>query len=117
VRRGKLEMQARRATPAGRVERAVKGERVEKVRMPPVQQENTAIQTRRLENRSASGIKVHRIKPKSENKFGTNPRPIERRRIVALGNMEFGNQRMVDKFIELRVSSSLPGSYHLARFL
>jgi hypothetical protein len=52
VQRGRLEIRARRATPAGRVERVVKvkkAERVEKVRMPHVQQGSIAIQTRRLE--------------------------------------------------------------------
>jgi len=45
-------MRARRATPAGRVEKAVKvkkAERVEKARMPHVQQGSIAIQTRKLE--------------------------------------------------------------------
>jgi hypothetical protein len=103
-----LEIRARRATPAGRVERVVKAERVEKVRMPHAQQGSTAIQTRRLGNRSASGTKVLRLEPRFENKLGNNPSPIYRRWIVALDNMEFGNQRMTLKFIELRVSLRSP---------
>jgi hypothetical protein len=41
-------MRARRATPAGRVEKAEKVERAEKVRMPHVQQGSIATPTRRL---------------------------------------------------------------------
>jgi hypothetical protein len=52
VRRGRLEIKARLGTTAGRVERVVKvkkAERVEKARMPHVQQVSIAIQTRKLE--------------------------------------------------------------------
>lgn len=108
MRRVRLEIRARRATPAGRVEKVVKAERVEKVRMLRAQLGSTAIQVRRLENRSASGTKVLWPNPNSENKFGNNPPPIEWRRIVVLGNMEFENEPEVDKFIELRVSLRSP---------
>jgi hypothetical protein len=88
-----LEIRGRRATPAGRVEKDVKvkkAERDEKARMPHAQQGSTAIQTRILGNRFASGTKVLWLKPRSENKCCNSPPPIQWRWIVALGKRGSG---------------------------